>query len=118
MTPSQVTDLLELEVLDDYYGLWEILWAMQAEFPDQDEALRRDAAQVSLAALVQKGNIRVFRGLSFTGEEQLVPDSEIDRALADEWWAFRGAERHTRVILSEDRKRELLYGDSTPSPAQ
>ncbi len=118
MTPSQVTDLLELEVLDDYYGLWEILWAMQAEFPNHDEAVRRDAAQAGLAALVRKGNIMVYRGLSFTGEEQLVPDPEIESALADEWWAFRGAEWHTRVTLSEGRKREVLYRAGAPPPAQ
>jgi hypothetical protein len=99
MEGREASDLIADLVVDDYYGLWELVgWIRRDSTESIESVLHR--GQAAIRDLLKQGIVDLYRGSSFTGEERLVPDAEFDAALADAWWKPHGDEEHTRVYAS------------------
>lgn len=99
-------------VVDDYYGLWEVLHAVEGEFPQAPQPEVHALARRVLREMIREGSVEVFRGLSFSGEEIRVPDDEVDTELAEESWEMGGALEHIRVTSSDAAFREFTHTDN------
>jgi hypothetical protein len=89
-------------VVDDFVGLWELLWRANTVAPTTDEAVRRQEVQKALTALLDRGAVSLYEGSSFTGEESLIPRERALR-LVDQpsvWEPAGAAERHIRAAAT------------------
>jgi len=88
---------------DDYTGLWEFVWAEDAKNPDCDKSELFEKLQRSVRGLLADGQLSIYRGSTFTGEEKLVPAGEIT-ALIDgrrSWEAPATGGGHLRVLTPD-----------------
>jgi len=108
MDAEDAARIVRETVIDDYYGLWEILWACNTAFPDEGLSKKRELAEAAVRRLVAEGTVDVYRGRTFHGDERLVEHGEFDSALADVWWQPHGEEEHTRVYASASYRKS--YG--------
>ena len=66
--------ILEL-ASEDYYGLWELVWAARPLVPeDYSDEQTRDAVQAHLSQLISSGLVTIFREAG--GEMLTVPEKE------------------------------------------
>lgn len=74
--------------IEDYSGLWEVVWELKTLRADADEAeLQREAAQV-VSSLLAHGLIQLYRCEEPYGEMVQIPTSEASTVLTDlaAWW--------------------------------
>ena len=91
-----IRDLAEV----DYTGLWELVWrvqtVMEGSVPsDLIAQLHRDVED-----LVHRGKITLFRGTSFAGEEEAIPEEQAARLIVDpgSWEPPTSTDVHVRVL--------------------
>ncbi len=53
-------DEVYLDGKDDYFGLYEIIWSLNAKYPDVSKAAKVAAAQTVLQDLLREGSITLF----------------------------------------------------------
>ncbi|WP_310572339.1 hypothetical protein [Gemmatimonas sp.] len=94
--------ILELAT-EDYMGLWEFLWSEEAKNPDCDKLGLLEGLQRSVKELVKSGRLRIYRGSNFTGEEKLVPVSDLTELidLRSSWEAPQTGSEHLRVLTPD-----------------
>lgn len=105
MDQRDVERVIKEMMVDDYYGLWEIVWALNHEFPGEGRAEKRKFGEAAVRKLLDEGALEVYRGSEFKGEQYLVGPDRLDESLADAWWDPHGDEEHTRIIASQEYRR-------------
>jgi hypothetical protein len=60
--PAEVRAEIIQSAGEDYYGLWELIWALNTAHPEIDEATKVAAAASAIVPLLQEGAIRLYRG--------------------------------------------------------
>lgn len=85
---------------DDYTGLWEFIWQAEAA----RDGIRRDEIRATLGLAIERlilaGKLEIFRGVSFTGEEQPISGNQAHSVLANprSWEPAAAGEAHIRVV--------------------
>jgi hypothetical protein len=85
---------------DDYTGLWELVWGAGAKTPEVEAATLRKSLLTALESLIADGKVKLYRGTTFTGEENAVLTSEAAQLLAreDSWEPPESSAVHLRVL--------------------
>lgn len=94
--------ILEL-ASEDYTGLWEFLWSEGARYPSLDKAELFNQMHRAVKGLVESGQLTLYRGSTFTGEQKPVPLDDIT-SLIDQrssWEAPRTGSEHLRVLTPD-----------------
>jgi hypothetical protein len=100
--------ILELAV-EDVYGLWEILWGLQSEFPNGAQSELRREAESALRELLRKGWVCVLRRNSTTDEAIQLQPAEASAALADQSnWDEPGIDS-AQIVVGATAEGERAY---------
>jgi len=103
--------ILELAV-EDVYGLWEILWRLQSEFPNSSTADLRQTAESALRGLLRKGWISVGRRSGGAGETAPLRPAETEAALVDRKnWDEPALDARQVVVGATAEGERIYYGD-------
>lgn len=95
--------VLDLAV-DDYTGLWEIAWGIEASHPNADMLTVVELAKRAVHSLLEKGYIEIYEGRKFNGDEHriLQPDRRAVLATEAYWNPPLAADfAHVRVSATE-----------------
>jgi hypothetical protein len=104
-----ILDLL----VEDSYGLWEIVWRLQDLFPERSTAEVTSAAREGVQELLDAGLISVWRLQEVGGEELPVPEGEIGSELAKEsnWIGPQDNGSQIRILATEAGERAYYAGN-------
>lgn len=73
--------------MDDYTGLWEIAWGIEASPPKVDMSAAVELAKSAVHALLERGYIEIYEGSKFNGDEHRISQSDRRAVLATEaYW--------------------------------
>jgi hypothetical protein len=102
--------ILDLAV-DDFVGLWELLWRANTVAPAIEETVRRTEVQKALAALLEREAVSLFEGSRFAGEECQIPRERALRLINEPvtWDAVGPGEHHIRAgatVSGEEEYRQ------------
>ena len=101
--------VLDLAV-DDYTGLWEIVWGIEASRPNADMLAAGELAKRAVHALLEKGYIEIYEGRKFNGDEHRIPRSDRRAVLATEaYWNPPLAADFVHVRVSATEAGEHAY---------
>ncbi len=81
----RITELQEglLEIgAEDYSGLWEALAIARTKYPSMTDAELRDISKQEIRALIESGLIELYKGSTFSGEQQ--PVDRVDLLLTSD----------------------------------
>jgi len=105
--------VLDLAV-DDYTGLWEIVWGIEASDPNADMPTAVKLARGAVEALLERGYIEVYEGSNFNGDEHRVSQSERRAVLATEaYWNPPLAADFAHVRVGATKAGEHAYETGT-----
>ena len=101
--------ILDLAV-DDYTGLWEVLWLLQGIVRDTSEQTTTLGRRL-VSEMMKDGSLQLYLGRSFTGDEHQVLGDDRNRLLeSDTYWNEPLAEYpHLRVVATEQGEREYMH---------
>ena len=101
------TMILDLAV-DDFVGLWELLWRANAVAPTTEEATRRKEVEKALTALLERGAVTLYEGSRFAGEEAEIPRDRALRLVEQPvtWDPAGSGERHVRIAATESGEEQ------------
>jgi hypothetical protein len=76
------------QAIEDYSGLWELLWELKTQRPEVDDRQLRSEASAAVADLVLRGLIDLYRCQEPYGQLSKIATEEITTVLAeDAVWA-------------------------------
>jgi hypothetical protein len=93
--------ILDLAV-EDYTGLWELVWRVRTVSPSRSEDEARSEAMRTTRQLIEEGLLDLYSGISFTGEQERL-DSSDARAVLDNvenWAAAESGAPHYRIAAT------------------
>ena len=70
--------------IEDYAGLWELVWELNTSFPQIPEIDRRSGAEAIVRSLLARGYVRLFERNRVGENEKLVPNERWEDLLRDE----------------------------------
>jgi hypothetical protein len=110
MTPTELRRALLDLAVDDYTGLWEVLWLCQGKLPDADLQQTLVLARCLVKEMLRDGSLQLYLGSSFTGDErQVLGDDRSHLLESDIYWNEPLAEYpHLRVVATEQGEREYM----------
>jgi len=106
--------------VDDYTGLWEIVWWLNGQFPGASPDERLDAARRGVGELLRRGWIELYRGDRFAGDEPQDVATDIDAIFSDPaaWDAPRQEDKtHIRFAATDEGERAYFSTPRVESPA-
>jgi hypothetical protein len=105
---GMILDLL----VEDSYGLWEIVGRFNDLFPESSESEVAELARTAVEDLVDAGLVSVWFQPELSGAEELVPPARISEELRDPInWACP-PDNHVNVrILATDLGVQAYYGN-------
>jgi hypothetical protein len=68
-------------VTEDYHGLWELIWSANTVEPGQNQQTLVADLRSALESLIREGEVALYRGSSFNGEERRVSNADIPKEL-------------------------------------
>jgi hypothetical protein len=95
--------LLRLSV-DDWTGLWEILWFIQTMYPDLESDRKREVALDALRSLLGMGLVRLVYFEEVGNKEEMISQDDYDDVLAlERSWAPPEIAfgRHVRFVATD-----------------
>ena len=100
--------------IEDYTGLWELVWGLSADYPHMSEAGRRAVAERIVRDLLARGCIELYeRQHQVSGNEELVPKERRDDLLRDQAnWREPSSESVELLVAATDFG-ERLYAEGT-----
>jgi len=105
--------VLDLAV-DDYTGLWEIVWGIEASHPNADMLTAVELAKRAVRTLLEQGYIELYEGSGFNGDEHRVPQSDRHAVLATEaYWNPPLAADFAHVRVGATQAGEHAYETGT-----
>jgi hypothetical protein len=105
--------LVRAEILssavEDFCGMWEVLWALRSRYPDATEIELKDVAINEMLELLRSDLIRLYSGDLFEGEEKALKTEEASSEilLAENWIPPQQGKPHVRFAATEHG--ESLY---------
>lgn len=104
--------ILDMAV-DDFIGLWEILWRTRSLVPEGREEEVRLTATDQTRDLLEQGLVALFRGTRFAGDEVPLSRDEALAVLSDaDQWEPPPQGDATHVRLAATREGEKAYQQS------
>ena len=99
--------VLERDV-EDFTGLWELVWEMYGQHRVEPEATA--VVRAAVKNLLDRQWVSLFRGRSFAGDQVPLSDDEVDRALEsnDSWQAPSPSQEHVRIAATPEGERAFL----------
>jgi hypothetical protein len=83
MTVSDARRTVLWLAIEDFSGLWEVIWEFRALFPEADEAELKRRAVGDVSDLLLKGLIELYRCEEPYGKLEKISESEASTVLAD-----------------------------------
>lgn len=115
-----MTNSFELGILDiateDYYGLWEVLWAAKEYFPELGPCDLFLETKLRIFEMVEEGLIQIF-WLSPSLEEIVLAEDWKEQLENPENWDIASADRwHLRIASTEKGNQIYFSGGDASSP--
>ena len=103
---------------DDFVGLWEIDWRAQSVEKQKGLAVDRAALRLATTRLLDDGEIMLYHGVLFNGDETQVGTSEARAVIAEAraWEPSRRGEPHFRICATQkgDAEYKRRFGEPNP----
>ena len=112
MTGDKVERLILERAVEDFTGLWELVWDLCGRGKVETEAISNLGAAVK--NLLDRKWVSVIRGHTFDGDQVTLSRDEVDRALAnnDSWREPAPREEQLRIAATPDGER-AYFGEGT-----
>lgn len=95
--------------IEDYAGLWEIVWELTSSCPEVSESDRQSVAQRAVRDLLVRNCIELYERSEIGGKEQLVSRARWDELLSNEANWHEPSARSTEVLIGATSAGERLY---------
>ncbi|WP_162943632.1 hypothetical protein [Arthrobacter celericrescens] len=69
--------------IEDYSGLWEAAWQLQADHPDFDSTQTAKRAKSVVNELLERGFVRLYRCQEPYGELSVIDNGQVPEVLAE-----------------------------------
>ena len=94
-------------VVEDFYGLWELVWRLQTCGPGLTHKRATQVAQTAISTLHEQDLVELFRGTK--GDPLPIATADVPSLLAeDRNWAEPKA-RTGRLLIAATQKGEEVY---------
>lgn len=108
---------IEREILsaavEDYTGLWEILWQLNTDYPEKPPEANRRMAADAIVSLAERGLIALYLGAEFPAGARRIEPAEVSSVLdADAHWNEPAAHAEHVRLAATDSGELQLYGMS------
>lgn len=109
MSPSTIQfEILETAV-EDFYGLWEVVWGLHNLLPDSGESGLRSVAEREIRELLAKGWVSLFRRNGAEGEERPLPPDEVESAVLDQKNWEEPKANSMQILIGATEEGERVY---------
>ncbi len=96
--------------VEDYHGLWELLWGLRPLLTKETGADIKNYAEKAVRELLSKGWIALFRRVGATGKEIPLQPYEIEDALADPInWVEPAPEAAEILVVATEQGTSMYY---------
>jgi hypothetical protein len=95
--------------IEDYVGLWEIIWELASSCPEIPESDRKSFAERAVRCLIARNCLQLYERSEIGGKEQLVSRARWDELLSDEANWGEPSSRSIEVLLGATNAGEKLY---------
>lgn len=113
MKISSVERKILWAAIEDYAGLWELIWELATSCPEVSELERRSVAQRVVRDLLEHNWIDLYERIEIGGKEQLVPRARWDELLSDEANWHEPSTESTEVLIGATPAGEEFYAAKT-----
>jgi hypothetical protein len=108
---------IEREVLsaavEDYTGLWEILWQLNTDYPETPPEENRRIAARAIASLADRGLVDLYLGTAFpAGARRIDPAQRGQIMHVDAYWNEPAPHAEHVRLAATDAGEKQLYGKS------
>jgi hypothetical protein len=107
--------ILELAV-DDFFGLWEVIWSLRSVFPGSNQVEIRDIAERALRELLLKGWIFLARRSAISAPEVLIQDNEVNDVLLNEETWREPTRDSMQILVAATEEGERIYYSKDAGP--
>lgn len=101
--------------LDDYTGLYEIVWRLNTLWPDMDIGKKYQLADTALRELLSQNAVRIIKEISNNNirEYEPIDQEQIDQILRDpiNWYPNGSEDQRTQFGYETTNIGERLYND-------
>ena len=106
-------DILSM-LVDDYFGLWEVIAPYYDSKPDLNQSEFKTNVERAFRELLKENLVCLYRGNSFAGEEVLIENSEIESILSDRRnWEWDAPDLGDHIRCAATNKGEQVYYNSS-----
>jgi hypothetical protein len=111
MNASKIEQEVLSAAVEDYAGLWEILWQLNNEFPRARPSENRRVATRAIVSLVDRGLVALYLGTDFPSGARQIPSDEVGQVLnADANWSEPSPHAEQVRLAATDAGEKELYG--------
>ncbi len=112
MNPQEITKKILWLGIEDYSGLWEILWELNSQYPELAEAKRYELAQSTLQTLVDKGYLSLYRCQEPYGELTEIPFNEVRSLIhnSENWKEPKPDSLSLRISTTQEGEAAYITG--------
>lgn len=119
MDAIEIEKLLLASAADDYAGLYEAIWELNATFPSESLGNKYEAASAAIRALHARGWIELYEMSPLQEGKyryQLIPGSEVQAVLENpvSWYPDYGG---VRIVFSITDSGEQAWSSGAPHNA-
>ena len=110
MNRDSITRAILGDGVEDYTGLWEVLWGLRKQFDLQSDLQIRARVEPVMRNLLHEGLIAIYEGTTYDGDEKRLSAEQAVAALGDfdSWNEPEPNERHKRYVATEKGEREYF----------
>lgn len=117
MRISSVERKILWAAIEDYAGLWELLWELATSCPEIAEPDRKPVAERVVRELLEHGCIELYERSGIGGRERRVPKARWNELLSNVAnWREPSAES-TEVLVGATEEGEEVYAAEVPDRA-
>lgn len=93
---------------DDFFGLWELVWRVNAATNASSDVVTREQLRAEVVRLCTDGFVAVYRGRRFDGDEMVLGIDDAKAVLDDpsNWESAVAAAEHFRVAATDKADAE------------
>jgi hypothetical protein len=119
MTISAVERKILWAAIEDFAGLWELVWELATICPKVAEPDRRSVAERTVRDLLERSCIELYVRSEIGGNEQLVPRARWDQLLSNEANWLEPSTSSIEVLVGATGVGEKVYarGGATEYPS-
>jgi len=95
--------------IEDYAGLWELIWELATSCPEISEPQRRSVAERVVRDLLEHNCIELYERRGIGEKERLVPRARWDELLSNEANWREPSTKSTEVLIGATPAGEEVY---------